>query len=322
MGRGQVVRQRVLVPSFVGSNPAAPASPSLPQRLIEVQTGVSSHICQRCGAGRRPGQAHEVGASQGACTRCAAGPCCCTCSLPPGPWQPSVRSWCSATATSRCVPLPAAGLRGRSAGAATGHRPRRAGRCRPDLPGHMLVLPGDTPLVTGEALLALVRDHTLRQRPPPCSPWNWKIPPATAASCAMPTARCCASSSIATRPRRSSPSTRSTVACTCCRPVQTLDILRDVGTDNDQQEIYLTDVIAGLRARAEGGGLEGGRPRAGAGRQLPDELAEAERLMSRSRRAVDGPAERPPTVIPYDWMTSRQGGARAWQSGNRGGARG
>jgi bifunctional UDP-N-acetylglucosamine pyrophosphorylase/glucosamine-1-phosphate N-acetyltransferase len=30
-----------------------------------------------------------------------------------------------------------------------------------------------------------------------------------------------------------------------------LDILAEVGSDNDQGEIYLTDVIAGLRARGE-----------------------------------------------------------------------
>jgi bifunctional UDP-N-acetylglucosamine pyrophosphorylase / glucosamine-1-phosphate N-acetyltransferase len=30
-----------------------------------------------------------------------------------------------------------------------------------------------------------------------------------------------------------------------------LDILREIGSDNDQREIYLTDVIAGLRARGE-----------------------------------------------------------------------
>jgi bifunctional N-acetylglucosamine-1-phosphate-uridyltransferase/glucosamine-1-phosphate-acetyltransferase GlmU-like protein len=61
---------------------------------------------------------------------------------------------------------------------------------------------------------------------------------------------------------------------------QTLDILREVSSDNDQQEIYLTDVIAELRLRGRRvAASKVSDPSLVLGVNSPDELSEAERLM-------------------------------------------
>jgi bifunctional UDP-N-acetylglucosamine pyrophosphorylase/glucosamine-1-phosphate N-acetyltransferase len=69
-----------------------------------------------------------------------------------------------------------------------------------------------------------------------------------------------------------------------------LDILAEVGSDNDQGEIYLTDVIAGLRAR--GGRVAACKARDASlvlGVNSREELAQAGELMEqRSKRAAHG----------------------------------
>ena len=124
---------------------------------------------------------------------------------------------------------------------------------------------------------------------PPCSPWTWTTPPATAASCATPTGRWLR----IVEHRDATPAElalHEVNSSMYVLPVpEALEILRGVKSENDQQEIYLTDVIAGLRSRgAQGGGLQGGRCHAGVGSQFA-------RGAGRGREAYDS-AE---SVIPY-----------------------
>jgi bifunctional UDP-N-acetylglucosamine pyrophosphorylase / glucosamine-1-phosphate N-acetyltransferase len=117
------------------------------------------------------------------------------------------------------------------------------------LPGDMLVLPGDTPLVTGEALSALARDHARSG--------------ATATVLTMdlddPTGygrivRGDDGSLLRIVEHRDA--TEAELALVevnsgmyVLPAVESIEVLRGVGADNDQQEIYLTDVISGLRER-------------------------------------------------------------------------
>jgi bifunctional UDP-N-acetylglucosamine pyrophosphorylase/glucosamine-1-phosphate N-acetyltransferase len=148
------------------------------------------------------------------------------------------------------------------------------------LPGPMLVLPGDTPLVTGEALLALARDHyrsgaaatvlTMELDDP--TGYGRIVRDASGLLLRIVEHRDSTPEELAIREVNSS--------MYVLPAPQTLDILREVSPDNDQQEIYLTEVIAGLRLR--------GRKVAASkvadatlvlGVNSPGELAEAERLM-------------------------------------------
>jgi bifunctional UDP-N-acetylglucosamine pyrophosphorylase/glucosamine-1-phosphate N-acetyltransferase len=156
------------------------------------------------------------------------------------------------------------------------------------LPGPMLVVPGDTPLLTGEVLLALVDEHFRRQAAGTVLTAELEDPTgygrvvraadgslerivedrdATAEEAAL----CEVNSSVYVLP-----------------VPQSLDILRSAGDDNAQQETYLTDVVAGLRAA--GAPVVASRVRDPAlviGVNSQEELAEAERLMV-SRQSRDG----------------------------------
>jgi bifunctional UDP-N-acetylglucosamine pyrophosphorylase/glucosamine-1-phosphate N-acetyltransferase len=171
----------------------------------------------------------------------------------------------------------------------TGHAVLAAAHLVP--PGPMLVVPGDTPLLTGEALLALVDAHeqsgaaatvlTMELDDPAGygrivrdeEGWVTRIVEhrdATAAELEITEVN----SSMYVLPAPES-----------------LEILREVGSDNDQQEIYLTDVIAGLRAR--GDSVAASRvadATLALGVNSQDELAEAERLMSQ-RAGESRPAD-------------------------------
>jgi bifunctional UDP-N-acetylglucosamine pyrophosphorylase/glucosamine-1-phosphate N-acetyltransferase len=77
-----------------------------------------------------------------------------------------------------------------------------------------------------------------------------------------------------------------------------LDILAEVGDDNDQGEIYLTDVVAGLRGRGETVSASlVSDPSLVLGVNSQEELAEAERLMS----------EREPTRVSACLRQTREG---------------
>jgi bifunctional UDP-N-acetylglucosamine pyrophosphorylase/glucosamine-1-phosphate N-acetyltransferase len=148
------------------------------------------------------------------------------------------------------------------------------------LPGPMLVLPGDTPLVTGEALSALVRDHdrsgaaatvlTMELEDP--TGYGRVVRDASGSLLRIVEHRDATTEERAIREVNSS--------MYVLPAPQTLDILREVGPDNDQQEIYLTEVIAGLRLRGRKvAASKVDDPTLVLGVNSPGELAEAERLM-------------------------------------------
>ena len=72
----------------------------------------------------------------------------------------------------------------------------------------VVVLPGDTPLLRPDTITALVAEHEAQDNAATVLSATWPTPPATAASCAGRTAGWPASSSSATRPPTSGPSTR------------------------------------------------------------------------------------------------------------------
>lgn len=119
------------------------------------------------------------------------------------------------------------------------------------LPGSVLVLPGDTPLVTGEVLRSLVGDHersgaaatvlTMDLDDP--TGYGRIIRDADGSVLRIVEHRDATSEELAVHEVNSG---------MYMLPVPlALEILSELGADNDQQEIYLTDVIAGLRDRGE-----------------------------------------------------------------------
>ncbi len=131
----------------------------------------------------------------------------------------------------------------------TGHAVLAAADLLP--PGPTLVVPGDTPLVTGEALLALLRDHessgaaatvltTMLDDP---TGYGRVIRAADGSVLRIVEHRDADPDELAVHEINSG---------MYVLPVPlALEILKQVGADNDQGEIYLTDVIAGLRERGE-----------------------------------------------------------------------
>lgn len=160
------------------------------------------------------------------------------------------------------------------------------------LPGPMLVLPGDTPLVTGEALSALVRDHDRSRAAATVLTMELEDPTGYGRI-----VRDAAGSLLRiVEHRDATPEERIIREVNSSMYVlpapQTLDILREISPDNDQQEIYLTEVIAGLRLRGRKvGASKVTDPTLVLGVNSPDELAVAERLMCR-REGREDPADR------------------------------
>jgi len=158
------------------------------------------------------------------------------------------------------------------------------------LPGAMLVVPGDTPLVTGETLRALVRDHvrsgslatvlTMELDDP--TGYGRVVRDGDGSLVGIVEHRDATPEQRAIREVNSS---------MYVLPVpEAMDILRQVGSDNDQAEIYLTDVIAGLRARgAKVGASRVADPTLVLGVNSQAELAQAEALMIQ-RGGVGRPA--------------------------------
>jgi bifunctional UDP-N-acetylglucosamine pyrophosphorylase/glucosamine-1-phosphate N-acetyltransferase len=160
------------------------------------------------------------------------------------------------------------------------------------LPGDMLVLPGDTPLVTGEALCSLVNDHTssgaaatvLTMELDDPTGYGRVVRDDDGSVLRIVEHRDASESERAIREVNS--------AMYVLPVAESLEVLRGVGADNDQQEIYLTDVIAGLRER--------GRKVAASkitdpwlvqGVNTKEELAQMEAVMTQRRRnpgAADG----------------------------------
>lgn len=117
------------------------------------------------------------------------------------------------------------------------------------LPGALVVLPGDTPLITAEALGRLVDDHfasgaaatvlTMDLEDP--TGYGRVIRDADGSLLRIVEHR------DATEEERLIREVNSGMYVLPAS--ETVEVLRGVGRDNDQQEIYLTDVIVGLRAR-------------------------------------------------------------------------
>lgn len=120
------------------------------------------------------------------------------------------------------------------------------------LPGSVLVLAGDTPLVTGEVLRALVNDHVDSGAAATVLTMELEDPTGYGRI-----VRDSEDGSVlrivehrdATSEERSIHEVNSGMYVLPA-PLA-LEILRQVGTDNIQREVYLTDAIAGLRARGE-----------------------------------------------------------------------
>jgi bifunctional UDP-N-acetylglucosamine pyrophosphorylase/glucosamine-1-phosphate N-acetyltransferase len=154
------------------------------------------------------------------------------------------------------------------------------------LPGTLLVLPGDTPLVTGEALRALVDDHVR----------SGAVATVLTMDLDDPTGygrivRDDKGSVLRIVEHRDATPEELAInevnSGMYVLPVPlALEILDEVGTDNDQQEIYLTDVIAGLRARGEKvAASKVADASLVLGVNSLDELAQAQAIMIRRREA-------------------------------------
>ncbi len=148
--------------------------------------------------------------------------------------------------------------------------------------GPTLVVPGDTPLVTGEALVSLVRDHR-----------------ASGAAATVLTTMLDDPTGYGRVIRASDGSVSRIVEHRDAGPEElavheinsgmyvlpvplALEILERVGADNDQGEIYLTDVIAGLREQGEPVSASiAVDPSLVLGVNSREELAQAETIMKR-----------------------------------------
>ena len=125
------------------------------------------------------------------------------------------------------------------------------GELGPDAPGGdaLLVVPGDTPLITGEVLLGLVEAHVASGADATVLTMDLPDPTGYGRVLRDP-------DGLVTRiveHRDASPAELAVTEVNTGMYVlparRALDILRRAGTENAQGELYLTDVIAGLRAR-------------------------------------------------------------------------
>jgi len=149
------------------------------------------------------------------------------------------------------------------------------------LEGPMLVMPGDTPLITGDALRALTREHSETQAAGTVLTMELEDP--TGYGRVIRDGDGLLSRIV--EHRDASPeelSVREVNSSMYVLPSrETLEILAKAGSDNDQNEVYLTDVIAGLRARGmKVAAAKIDDPTLVLGVNSQEELSEAERLMT------------------------------------------
>lgn len=148
-------------------------------------------------------------------------------------------------------------------------------------PGAMLVLPGDTPMVTGEMLSELVRVHTSERAAATVLTMDLEDPTGYGRVLRGEDG----SVERIVEHRDASPEELDVHEVNSSMYIlpmpETLEILADVTSDNDQQEMYLTDVIAGLRERgARVAACKVADPTLALGVNSQEELAEAESLMT------------------------------------------
>lgn len=147
-------------------------------------------------------------------------------------------------------------------------------------PGPVLVLPGDTPLVTGEMLESLVDEHVSSATAATVLTAVLQDPSGYGRIVRGP-------DGFVTRiveHRDATPEERDiheiNTGIFILPAKASLEVLSQVGTDNDQGEIYLTDVVAGLRERGMSvAGSVVTDHRLVLGVNSPVELAEAEKIL-------------------------------------------
>jgi bifunctional UDP-N-acetylglucosamine pyrophosphorylase/glucosamine-1-phosphate N-acetyltransferase len=149
------------------------------------------------------------------------------------------------------------------------------------LPGPMVVLPGDTPLVTGEVLRGMVREHFDRQMAATVLTMHLDDPTgygrivrgSDGSLARIVEHRDATPEELALHEVNSS---------MYVLPVpEAIEILKEVSSHNDQQEVYLTDVIAGLRTKgAKVAAFKVADASLVLGVNSQEELAEAERLLA------------------------------------------
>ena len=133
----------------------------------------------------------------------------------------------------------------------TGDAVRSARAAVGDEAESLLVLSGDTPLLTAELLGALVETHRRRGRPPRrSSPSSRSTSVPTAGSSARPTARSRRSSRSATRHPSSSSCASATPRSTSSAPRRSGPRSND-SSRTTQGELYLTDAVRGLVGSGE-----------------------------------------------------------------------
>jgi bifunctional UDP-N-acetylglucosamine pyrophosphorylase/glucosamine-1-phosphate N-acetyltransferase len=149
------------------------------------------------------------------------------------------------------------------------------------LPGPLLVLPGDTPLVTGEALQVLVADH--ERSGAVATVLTMELDDPTGYGRVIRGT----DGSVLRIVEHRDATPEELAVCEVNSGMYvlpgalTLEILAGVRADNDQQEIYLTDVIAGLRARGERvAASKVSDPSLVLGVNSQEELAQAEAIMA------------------------------------------
>jgi bifunctional UDP-N-acetylglucosamine pyrophosphorylase/glucosamine-1-phosphate N-acetyltransferase len=276
-----VVRQRVLVPSFVGSNPAAPALPdTVPLRCtLESSSYIQTVVVLAAGQGKRmksdlPKVLHPV------CGRAM---------------LLHVLGAAAAVDAARTVVVLGHGhdqVEPRlPAGCEVALQPEQNGTghavlCAAEhiLPGLFLVLAGDTPLITGELVRGLVDHH----RHSGASATVLTMEPRDPAAYGRVVRDAAGDLVRIVEHRDANPEERELREVNSGMYVLpaplALEILSGVGRDNEQGEIYLTDVIAGLRLRGERvAACLAADADTVMGVNSPDELAEAERLMEQRR---------------------------------------
>ena len=148
------------------------------------------------------------------------------------------------------------------------------------LPGAVLVLPGDTPLITAEALRELVEHHEASGAA--ATVLTMILDDPTGYGRIVRDERGAVVGIV--EHRDATDEERAICELNTgmfILPVPlALEILKTVGNDNDQGEIYLTDVIAGLVSRGEFvSGLVVSDPRLVLGVNSPVELAEAKQIL-------------------------------------------
>jgi bifunctional N-acetylglucosamine-1-phosphate-uridyltransferase/glucosamine-1-phosphate-acetyltransferase GlmU-like protein len=161
----------------------------------------------------------------------------------------------------------------------TGHAVMSAAGSIP--PGDMLVLPGDTPLLTGEMLRRLVHTHESQKAVATVLTMDLEDP----SGYGRIVRGADGSVERIVEHRDASPEELALHEVNSSMYIlpmpETLQILEGVTSDNDQQEIYLTDVVAGLRQRgAKVAACKVSDPTLALGVNSQEELAEAERLMT------------------------------------------